>query len=66
MSDILLNLSKKVPGTFENETGNRVISHFDGNRAKSYSFMTDQDINTTKKALKGNTPAARKTITLQD
>ena len=59
MSDIPLNVNKKVPGKFKDETGNRVISHFAGNRAKSYSFMTDQDINTTKKTLKGITPAAR-------
>ena len=66
ISNIPLNINKKVPGLFKDETGNNIISHFAGNRSKSYSIMTDNDINTTKKVLKGITYSARKHITIQD
>ena len=66
IGNIQLNMNKKVPGFFKDETGNNIISHFAGNRAKSYCIMTNNDINTTKKVLKGITQASRKIITFQD
>ena len=66
ISTIPLNLNKKVPGVFKNETGNNVISHFAANRAKSYCFVTDNNIQAAKKVLKGITAASRKEISFQD
>ena len=66
IGNIPLNLNKKVIGRFKDEFANNIISHFVGNRAKSYSIMTNNDVDSTKKVLKGITQASRKVITFQD
>jgi len=39
----LPRLNKKVPGMFKDEAGEKIISEFDGLRAKSYAFHMDGD-----------------------
>ena len=64
--NIKLGLNKKIPGLVKDETGDRKISHFVGNRPKFYCYVIDHDFDGVKQVLKGIKASVWKEITYDD
>jgi len=60
------DLTKKVPGTFKDEAGGKIISEFVGLRDKSYAFDMDGDEHEFKKCKGVKKYVVNNEITLND